>query len=73
MPVTQLTDEELVKVVRERFQAKAAIFIYLDQANQIYWFTRWAGTKQGGDLGRRFCSRFQRAWNTLMRYTVNNI
>ncbi len=68
LPVCQLSDEEIVKAARDRLDAKAVIFIYMDQQDQAWSFCRWASTKQGGAIGRKFISCFKNEFDNWFKY-----
>ena len=55
LPVSNLTDEEIVKAAMYRLQAKAAMLVYADEEN-TYFLGRY---KQGG---RQILRQLQLAW-----------
>lgn len=58
LPISQLSDEEIVKATRDRLGCKAVVLIILDQQDHAWTFTRWASTKDGGKVGKAFLNAF---------------
>ena len=41
LPISQLTDEEILKATIEHLDCKAAVLIYYDRNNGVAWLAKW--------------------------------
>lgn len=63
MPISQLSDEEILKAALYRLEAKAAALVYLDREGHAWWFYRYKNRK-GIFGGHRFCTMLIQAWES---------
>ena len=66
LPISQLSDEEILKATLYRLEAKAAVLVYLDRDNHSWFFYRYKKRKGifGGD---RWCTLLINAWKDYFK------
>ncbi len=57
LPIDQLTDEEIVKVVQKRFNAQLAALIYMDEDGKKFFIVRYKNRE-----GKSFWMQMFHAW-----------
>jgi hypothetical protein len=60
LPISQLSDEEIVKAAMHRLNAQGVALMYIDADGQQYFFTRYRHK-----VGRTFVSQWLKAWENL--------
>lgn len=60
LPISQLTDAEIIKAAMYRLDAQAVAMMYVDKEGQSYFFTRYRH-KVGGSYVRMWL----KAWESL--------
>lgn len=61
LPVSELSDEEILKVACHRLNAKCGFFGYMSQDGTVWLFGRY---KNKHPEGRRFLSDLWKAWES---------
>ncbi len=70
LPISQLTDEEIVQVTMHRLQARAIVMGILDQDNKSWMFYRYKGRQ-----GKQFCATLKylyRSYFFIAKRITNN-
>lgn len=60
LPISQLSDAEIVKAAMHRLNAQGVALMYVDQDGNEYFFTRWRHK-----IGKSYVSRWMKAWEAL--------
>ncbi len=57
LPITQLSDEEIVKAAMHRLEGNYAMLIYLGKDENVFFLGRWRNAK-----GRNYAKVIMKAW-----------
>lgn len=60
LPISQLSDAEIIKAAMYRLDAQAVAMMYVDKSGQSYFFTRWRHK-----AGRPFVRMWMQAWEKM--------
>lgn len=60
LPISQLSDSEIVKAAMYRLEAQAVALMYVDKEGKSYFFTRWRHK-----AGKPFVNMWLQAWGKL--------
>lgn len=57
LPISELTDEEVVKVMRDKLNAPMVMLVYTDETGNGFFLGRWKGPD-----GKKFWNKLITAW-----------
>lgn len=70
LKMSEMTDEEMLKVAVDKLQAKAGMLIYMDRQNTVWWFGRY---KNKFPESRRWLKQMEQCWEKYFKGKLQRI